>query len=673
MVRLRFAVLLSLLCAVLVTLDASASSRRRVAAHPRIPANPLYTQGGYADQTSVSQGGSISFRIATAVSPFTLEIVNLANPAAVMVAIPGLTSQVRDCTGLSSDGCRWPVTATLDIPANWPSGYYAARFPVSGGGVRYIFFVVREAQPASPTLVVVSTHTYQAYNSFGYLNVYPSNSPARVPVVSFDRPYHDNEGLGRFPRWDKPFLEFLVANNIPFAVATDTDLEDPVLLARYKLLVLVGHSEYWTSTARANVEAFSANGGHIAVFGGNTMWWQVRLQDNARRMVVYKSAALDPENGVNDSVVTVNWFAPPVYRPENLLFGASFRNSGYTNRDRNVPAEQRKPYTVTDPSSWVFEGSGLQRGVQFGHLAAGGEGDGAIFNCGLDGLATEVEGSDGTPLNFHVLATVPGEQGYATIGIYTNAQGGAVFNGGTQDWALGLADPLIARMTLNVLQRLSTGERLPYDPVQSTVRLRDLFNCPIPFPQFLAGWRGDENALALTSRCAYEGPTGLELGGTHPIAIARTFAPTANWVSNLETRFYVNADNVAGTTIDPLLLFHFRPTLVPSRVARVEFDRQQKRVRLAQYNPDNTVGVRSDWLSVAGGWHTVQAGWRSPGTLTLQVDNGPELTLENPNANQVMNELQLFAPGDPEGTNGFLCIDALAAGLAKLPEVPALR
>lgn len=674
MIRLRSAVLLPFLCLALVTLDAAAASRRRSAGHPRIPTNPLYTQGGYADATSVEQGGSLALRIATSESPFTLEIVNLADESVVLRAIPGLVSQPRDCTGLSSDGCNWPVTTTLDIPMDWPSGYYAARFPMGGAVTGHVFFVVREAQPAAPALVVVSTHTWQAYNSFGNLNVYPSNSPDRVPVVSFDRPYHDNFGLGRFPRWDKPFLAFLEQNDIPYAVATDTDLEDPTLLSGYDLLVLVGHSEYWTATARANVEAFNAAGGHIAVFGGNTMWWQVRLEDQNRKLVAYKSAAQDPATGVNDSVVTVNWFAPPVYRPENLLFGTSFRYSGYTNRDRNAPVEERNPYTVTDASSWAFEGTNLQDGAKFGWLAAGGEVDGTIFNCDGNGLAAEVDGSDGTPLNFHVLATVPAEEGYGVVGIYTNEQGGAVFNAASQDWAVGLAsDPVVARITRNVLERLSTGERLMYDPVESTVRMKDLFNCGMPAPRVLTGWRGDENALAVTSRCAYEGPSGLELGGTNHIAVSRTFSPTANYVSNLETRFYINADNASGTTIDPLLLFHFRPVVIPERVARVELDRQEKRVRLVQYNPDNTTGERSEWLSIAGGWHSVQAGWRSPGTLTLQVDNGPELTIQNPNAGQVMNELQLFVPGDPNGTNGFLCIDALAAGLSKLPEVPGVR
>src|SRR5690242_16834950 len=105
-----------------------------------------YTQGGYADQTSVPQGGTIAFHIATAYSPFDLKIFNnndLENPVAV---IQNLVSQPQDCTGMSEQGCGWPVTATFTIPADWPSGYYSARFPTSTEP-HFIIFVVRSVSP----------------------------------------------------------------------------------------------------------------------------------------------------------------------------------------------------------------------------------------------------------------------------------------------------------------------------------------------------------------------------------------------------------------------------------------------------------------------------------------------------------------------------------------------
>ncbi len=162
-----------------------------------------YTQGGYADRTSVAQGGTIRFSIATSVAPFTLTFVNLARPNQVLTTITGLTAPPRDCTGLWETGCGWPVTASLTIPSNWPSGYYAAKFPIGGGATRYVIFVVKAAVPGStsPMVIVSSTHTYTAYNPFGGKSVYDFNSTNRVraATVSFARPYEVNSGLARFP------------------------------------------------------------------------------------------------------------------------------------------------------------------------------------------------------------------------------------------------------------------------------------------------------------------------------------------------------------------------------------------------------------------------------------------------------------------------------------------
>jgi hypothetical protein len=423
------------------------------------------------------------------------------------------------------------------------------------------------------------------------------------------------------------------------------------------------------------MEAYSANGGHIAVFGGNTMWWQVRLEDDGRTMVVHKDAARDPLTGTDNARVTVNWFADPVFRPENLLFGASFRHGGYTNRDDAVPVEQRNGYTVTDATSWVFDGLALTAGAQFGKLAAGAETDGTLFNCGMNGLAAAPDGSDGTPLNYHVLATVPAEAGYGTIGLYTNAQGGVLFNAGTQDWAHALqSDPVVSQVTRNVLTRLSTGERFPYDPpVQSSVRLRDTFNCAMPRQGVLTGWRGEEAGLKVTPECAYEGPTGLELSGEQRIFISRNYAPTDNTTSTLHSRFYINADAVTGGDPYGLYILTLRRGSTVTRVARVELDPRDKEVRLVQYNADTTTGNRTDWVPLGSGWHSIQAGWRSPGLLTLQVDDGTELTINNPNAGQTVNEVQLFVPADAAGTNGRLCVDALATGLEAVPAVAPLR
>jgi len=52
------------------------------------------------------------------------------------------------------------------------------------------------------------------------------------------------------------------------------------------------------------------------------------------------------------------------------------------------------------------------------------------------------------------------QPGAAVMGIYT--RGGTVFTSGTTDWAHGLrgADPHVERITRNILDRLSIGDKL---------------------------------------------------------------------------------------------------------------------------------------------------------------------------------------------------------------------
>lgn len=633
-----------------------AQAKRRSARHPSPVTNPAYTEGGYAAQVSVEQGGMLELHIATSVSPFNVEIVNLAHPNDVLERRT-LTSAPRDCTGDSSSGCDWPVTDVLQIPLHWPSGYYAARFPTSFG-MRNIFFIVREDHPGSTSrmVVVASTHTYQAYNSYGNLSTYPSNSPGRSHKVSFDRPYHDNRGLGRFPRWDQPFLEWLGREGRSFEVVSDTDLEDPLMLRRYDVAVLVGHSEYWTLAARNHVEAFVDFGGRLAIFGGNTMWWQARLEENTRTLTVYKDARLDPETGRNDAVVTTNWFLEPVLRPENLIMGASFRNGGYTNR--NAPTYS---YTITRADHWLLQGSGAFNGQQFGALAAGLEVDGALYNCTMNGL--EVDGSDGTPLNFEIVATVPAAEGHGTIGVYTNPSGGAVFNAGTQDWALGLAnDPIVQTMTRNVLNRFLSGLQVHTPGPDNAPRLRELFNCPLDATEgkLVPGWRGDEGELAFTQRCASEGPTGLELTGDPRIRITRGFAPTGDLSREATLNFSLNADATSGpaSAIVNVVTLQSRRNEVATRAARVELDPAAKAVRLTLFDLSNSTGSRTDWLPLRSGWNPIEVIWRSPGAATLRVNNGAPQTLINPFNSQGVGEVLISYEQVP--VSGHLCVDALS-------------
>jgi hypothetical protein len=233
---------------------------------------------------------------------------------------------------------------------------------------------------------------------------------------------------------------------------------------------LIGHNEYWSKEMRDNWDSYLAAGGNGAIFSGNTMWWQVRFSADNKQMICYKNANNDPLKSDN-SRVTANWFASPVNRPENFSTGVSFRHGGYANYTEGGTHHPNGGFTVTDASHWAFDGTGLSNGRAFGHRTVGYEVDGALFEM-VNGKPV-VTGKDGTPTNFQILATTPAfainspsgipgivtnnhnGRGWGTMGVFKpTPTSGTVFVAPTIDWAEGLNDSQVGRITRNVIDRL---------------------------------------------------------------------------------------------------------------------------------------------------------------------------------------------------------------------------
>ena len=625
-----------------------------------------YSEGGYADRHSVVAGNTISFHIATSVSPFSVEIINLASQHTVLQTLGGLMSQPRDCTGMWESGCNWPPTTVFTVPASYVPGYYAARFP-SGIGTRHILFVVRPAVAGSyaPIAVIQPSNSDVAYNRFGGKSVYDtiSDDGHRAHIVSFNRPYNEDSGLARYNIWEARFVAWMKAEGRKFEVLTDDDMEAGVPLSAYKALLIVGHSEYWSLEARRHLEDYSRAGGHIAIFGANTMWWQVRVDLQARTMTVYKDASLDPLTGVDNDRVTTNFFDWPVLNPENRILGASFLNASYANKlnssDR-LPMEQRTPYTLRKADHWSFAGTGLTNGATFGRAAGAIELDGALFNT-LPNGTLETEGSDGTPLSYEVLATLPSSNGYATIGMYVNPQGGAVFNGAARDWSYGiLEDPAIERITRNVLDRFATGAPFAYQPRVTPNRAEDRFNTPLAAPEFLPGWRFHRLGLELSQRCAFEGPLGLELTGPRWTLVMRHVDVGRTGLAKGAANVWLNADLLtqSATFATPLIGFvDYRGAENYPYSGVLEWMKRPEgnAVRMASYDAGVQV-TRTDWVVLTPGWHSVQFAWESPGMLELNV-SGTKVSTFNPKSGQKMNALMIEFAGST--TTGSVCMDHL--------------
>jgi hypothetical protein len=382
---------------------------------------------------------------------------------------------------------------SIPVGADWAAGMYVVHLDDAAPTA---WFVVR-----GPGRIVLelATNTWNAYNDEGGLNLYTGSveqsfaRPLAPGMLAKDdtTPRLVERGYGRSTRaqdlttwhgmagWagqERRFVRWAEAEGIELGYATNADLEHhPDVLGGCRLLLSVGHDEYWTWGMRDTVESFIAGGGNVAFLSGNTCYWQVRIEGDL--MVGYKHRHL--EDPVQSDRTTTMWADPITGRPETELTGVTFTRGGYHRIASAVP-QGTGGYEVHRPDHWLLDGTGLRRGDQLGAEVGvvGYECDG----CEL----TYEQGLPTGPDGFEVVATAPAtpfdrdttplplapggryelefhaerlgvdaealRHGHAVLGTYT--RGGTVVTVGCTDWAYGLDDPAVARVTRNIVSRL---------------------------------------------------------------------------------------------------------------------------------------------------------------------------------------------------------------------------
>jgi hypothetical protein len=481
---------------------------------------------GYAWPQSVLPGGEVALHVSSS-GPFGIEVAREGGARGVIWradAVAGTEHPVPATA--SADGCGWPPSLMIPVGDAWRSGFYSVRL-TSEDEEAHAFFAVRPSTGRAPILLVLSTSTANAYNDWGGPSLYTGGTR-----VSFERPLArgflakpepavrkaqavpDREALGYFRwaeehglspwsggagwwTWERPFVAWAEREGFAIDVAISQDLEEhPEVLDGHRLLLSVGHDEYWSSGMRDTVEAFLAGGGNAAFFSGNTCWWQVRFDDGHRGMTCFKyRAGEDPVLGTpEERSLTGAWPDRRVGRPEAAMTGLSFSRGGYSRYGLGVP-RATGAYTVWRADHWAFEGTDLRYGDALGLADAivGYEVDG----CELileDGLPVPTH-TDGAPATLQVLATAPatlwsqdeqpsryahepGElehvaqalfgdgwqeelhrirHNHAVVASFDHPGGGTVFNAGCTDWTYGIegGDASVRRITRNVLERLS--------------------------------------------------------------------------------------------------------------------------------------------------------------------------------------------------------------------------
>lgn len=432
-------------------------------------------EGGYATPMSVRPGESVSLHISNSRSYYDVSIYRDGARRELAKKLQGFEGALHPVPEFGyRDGFDWPTTVEFEIPSDWVSGVYIASFP-TGQGPREILFVVRPAKPTAPILLTIETNTYAAYNPVGGKCFFPYLSTDRqhANLISFERPLPPDI-MGGFYMWDQFFTSWLDAEGyeVDYCINADHDAE-PDLLDDYDAHLRICHGEYTSRTECEQAQRFVAAGGHLLVFAGNSFWHETQIQNGGRQLYCDKTRYEKYPLGTPEDPRTSFLCALDNLRQRTI--GVHYTSS--VNGKSSVPGEYIAPvtgeygfYRVTDPNHWVFAGTGLAQGDEFGRedSIVGVECDGGDIEF-VDGRP-RFTGQDGISQHYQILAIGDTEDAdlnnqlgiiqdrfYATVAINETQFKGTIFTAATIEWAHGLyrdKENVVSRITRNVLDRL---------------------------------------------------------------------------------------------------------------------------------------------------------------------------------------------------------------------------
>lgn len=352
----------------------------------------------------------------------------------------------------------FPQQVSGDKP--WEKGYgyrptCKFKIPLLKSGV-YLWankvpFVVKSREPQ--IVILYSSNTENAYCHSGGKSLYAYNSSEGVPAqtVSFLRPIE-------LPFHSTDFLKWF--NTLPFenvGYVADVDLEDYRSIAGAKLLMVIGHSEYWTRKARENFDRFVNQGGDALILSGNTMWWQVRYSHDQDQLICYKLT----EDPTPDTLArTVNWNDPVLKYPIFSSVGVDFSRAGM---GKDVD-KGWNGYRIVNDKSPLLTGSGLKNGDVLelesdendGTMLKHENGKVTVDAAGLNFKKIELIGYDST--------SYEGKDGAATWVVFRKSENsGVVVNVASTNWCQnkGTRDQkLINKITINMINKLLKKENV---------------------------------------------------------------------------------------------------------------------------------------------------------------------------------------------------------------------
>jgi N,N-dimethylformamidase len=414
---------------------------------------------------------------------------------------------------------QWETDFRWTVPADLPSGVYAARVSCAGNGEDFLPFFVLPAKSAKKASVafLASTFTFMAYanSHHGYedalsevcygalLELGPAEQFLKARrdfgISLYDR-HRDGSG-GVYSSLHRPILntrpkralwnfnadlhvvDWLTAIGQTFDIITDDRIheEGVALLRDYRCVVTGSHPEYHSTAMLDAFDAYLQDGGRLMYLGGNGFYWRVATHPDLPGVIEVRRGEagtrcfeLPPgERHHSFSGESGGLWRSQGRAPQSLV-GVGFVAEGFDENSHFV----RLPDSFDPRAAFIFEGVGAEEKIgDFGVLggAAGYELDAADRSLGTPPhalvLARSVEHSNVFLLSpEELLAGFPGQDAIenpnvrAEIVYFESPNGGGVFSTGSITWAASLSHDgyqnNVARITGNVLRRFTDPKAL---------------------------------------------------------------------------------------------------------------------------------------------------------------------------------------------------------------------
>lgn len=337
----------------------------------------------------------------------------------------------------------WREAFTLDIPADWPSGFYSAHIK-NATGEDLIPFFVRPTTPRAKVAVLVPTFTYQVYSSYvrpgrgaeiaeraalwGALPETPDRNrefglstynyhadgsgvaittqrrpmlDTRPRQVSLMDPAPTGSGTGRICA-DSYVIDWLTRLGIAHDVLTDHDLhaEGAAALAPYRVVLTLQHPEYHSERMMQGLADFLDAGGRLMYLGGNGFYWRAEPSAAAPHALEVRRAEGGIRVWATEAGESYHAFGGGygglwrrVGRPSHALVG-----SGFSSQGRHLGFPYKFTEGITDPRvAFITEGIDAVPGCVFG--------DSGFMGGGAAGF--ELDSADpryGSPPNTLIIA-----------------------------------------------------------------------------------------------------------------------------------------------------------------------------------------------------------------------------------------------------------------------------